>query len=73
MSLLSSYIFISNFIESPLEAFGVAYNLAYFLSFLILVIMFLKDTHLKFSDLFILKFSDIEEYKNILLKVTKRK
>lgn len=66
ISILSSYIFIYNNLDKPLEAFALAYNLAYFSSFLILVIVFLKDTNQKFVNLFILKSSDIDDYKKVI-------
>lgn len=62
ISILGSYLLVSSYNEYPLEALGVSYNVSYFITFLILLILFIFDSKLNIKSIFILDRNDILFY-----------
>ena len=54
ISIFGSYFLLVNFSSTPLEAIGTAYNFSYFITFLVLMIMFICDSKLKINQVLII-------------------
>ena len=69
ISIFGSYFLLVNFSSTPLEAIGTAYNFSYFITFLVLMIMFICDSKLKINQVLIINRDDIHYYKKIFIKL----